>query len=210
MRLVVITPTRDVPDEPILVTKMFEAGLNTLHLRKPKYSTRQMSEYIRQIPAHFQNRIVVHSHHHLALKFKLKGIHLTRAHLSGKWKYFLVRVRLKMRFARITKTRSYTRLQQVYQREEQQFDYCFLGTIFNNMTGELYSGFYEDAVMAANRNSNKALVARGGTTLRSVARAHQYGFAGIAFNSFIWNSEEPFQNFIRVLHEFRSHNIPLE
>jgi thiamine-phosphate pyrophosphorylase len=58
MKLIVITPTNDVPDETSLVTKMFESGLMTLHIRKPKKSTRQMKEYIKEIPAIFHNRIV--------------------------------------------------------------------------------------------------------------------------------------------------------
>jgi thiamine-phosphate pyrophosphorylase len=210
MRLVVITPTRDVADETSLVTKMFESGLTTLHLRKPRYSTRQMAEYIKQIPVHFHNRIIIHSHHNLALKFSLKGIHLTRAHLSGKLKYRILRFRLKMRFSKLIKTRSYTRLQQVYLPEQQQFDYFFIGTMFNNMTGELYSGYYEDAVTAANRNSGKALVARGGTTPRTIEKASRFGFSGIAFNSYIWQGEQPFLNFTAVLDEFKKHNISLE
>src|SRR3954463_10532790 len=113
MKLVVITPSKDVADEHTLVTKMFESGLNTLHLRKPKYSTNQMAEYICEIPSHFHNRIVIHSHHNLALKFKLKGIHLSSTHLSKSWQYFFVRLRLRMKFSRISKSRSYSRLQQI-------------------------------------------------------------------------------------------------
>jgi thiamine-phosphate pyrophosphorylase len=210
MRLVVITPSRDVPDEHSLVTKMMESGLRTLHLRKPKYTTSQMAAYIRQIPPHFHNRIVIHSHHKLALRFPLKGIHLGRTHLASKWKYWFVRMRLRMKLSKLSKSRSYTRLQQVYQPEEQEFDYYFLGTIFNNMTGELYSGFYEDAVLAANGNSGKTLIARGGTTAKSVEKAHRFGFAGIAFNSYLWNSDKPYESFSEVLSQFRSNNIPLE
>ena len=141
MRLIVILHRKDFTDEQSLITKMFESGLKTLHLRKPKYSTNQMREYISEIPEHFHDRIVIHSHHDLALKFNLKGIHLGRIHLSRKWKYFFVRLRLKMRFAHTFKSRSYSRLQQVYSKEEQNFDYFLLGTVFNNMTGDLYSGF---------------------------------------------------------------------
>src|SRR4051812_40448596 len=171
MRLVVITPTKDVADEQSLVTKMFESGLTTLHLRKPKHSTNQMSEYIKEIPAHFHNRIVLHSHHNLALKYNLKGIHLSRTHLSKHWKYWLVRTRLKLKFKQTSKSRSYARLQQVYNIEEQNFDYYLIGTMFNNMTGELYSGFYEDGIIAANKNAGKKLIARGGTTPSSVLRS---------------------------------------
>ena len=125
MKLVVITPSKDIPDEPTLVTKMFESGLKTLHLRKPKHSTNQMAEYIKEIPTHFHNRIVIHSHHNLALKFTLKGIHLSKNHLSTNWKYWLTRTRLKLKFGETSKSRSYSRLQQVYSKEEQNFDYFF-------------------------------------------------------------------------------------
>lgn len=210
MRLLVITPNKDVEDEVNLVTKMFESGLQTLHLRKPKYSTNQMRDYILEIPEHFHNRIVIHSHHKLALKFDLKGIHLGRIHLSKKWKYWLVRLRLKLRFGNTSKSRSYSRLQQVYNKEERTYDYFLVGTMFNNMTGELYSGFYEDGVIAANKTSGKKLVARGGTTIKSIEKSLKFGFYGIAFNSFLWNNDEPYLCFLKVLEEFKRLNLEIE
>lgn len=210
MKLVVITPSKDVPEEQSIITKMFESGLTTLHLRKPKYSTNQMKDYIKEIPSHFHHRIVIHSHHDLALKFTLKGIHLGRIHLSKKWKYWFVRLRLKLRFGETQKSRSYSRLQQVYLKEEQNFHYYLLGTIFNNMNGELYSGFYEEGVIAANKNSNKRLIARGGTTLGSIRKAKHYGFYGIAFSSYLWSAEAPYERFMKILEEFRTLNIDVE
>jgi thiamine-phosphate pyrophosphorylase len=210
MKLVVITPSKDVPDEQTLVTKMFESGLRTLHLRKPKHSTAQMMEYLKEIPKHFHNRIVLHSHHKLALKFNLKGIHLSKTHLSKHWRYWFVRTRLRLQFKHSSKSRSYSRLQQVYNIEEQDFDYYLIGTMFNSMTGELYSGFYEDGVIAANKNSGKKLIARGGTTPASVKRAHELGFFGIAFNSYLWNAEMPFENFSKLLNEFKANNIDFD
>lgn len=210
MRLIVITPSKDVPDETSLVTKMFESGLKTLHLRKPKYSTNQMAEYIKEIPTHFHNRIVIHSHHKLALKFNLKGIHLSRNHLSTKWKYWFTRTRLKLRFGQTSKSRSYSRLQQVYVKEKQHFDYYLLGTVYSNITAELYSGFYEDGVIAANKNSGKNLVARGGTSPATILKSLKFGFEGIAFNSYLWNADHPYENFLLVLSEFKKHSIELE
>lgn len=210
MKLFVITPSADVPDEQTLVTKMFESGLTTLHLRKPKYSTNQMAEYIKEIPSHFHNRIVIHSHHKLALKFHLKGIHLSSTHLSKHWRYFFVRLRLRLKFSKTSKSRSYSRLQQIYKKEEQDFDYYFVGTMYNNMTGELYSGFYDEGIVAALKNSGKKLVARGGTSAKVIAKTANYGFYGIAFNSSIWNSDAPYDNFMKLLEEFKAQNIPVE
>lgn len=210
MKLFVITPSTDVPDEQALVTKMFESGLTTLHLRKPKYSTNQMADYLREIPSHFHNRIVIHSHHKLALKFQLKGIHLSSTHLSKHWRYFFVRLRLRLKFAKTSKSRSYSRLQQIYKKEEQNFDYYLVGTMYNNMTGELYSGFYDEGIIAALKNSGKKLVARGGTSARVIAKTAGYGFYGIAFNSSIWNSDAPYDNFMKLMEEFKAQNIPVE
>jgi thiamine-phosphate pyrophosphorylase len=211
MRLVIITPSKDVPDEISLVTKMFESGLKTLHLRKPRYSTGQMSAYLKEIPEHFHNRIMIHSHHDLALKFSLKGIHLSKTHLDAKkWRYFFTRLRLRLRFQQIAKSRSYTRLQQVYSPEEHHFNYFLIGTMFNNMTGELYSGFYEEGVTAANKTAEKQLVARGGTTPASITKALQYGFGGIAFNSYLWNSDQPYERFLSIIAEFKKQNIDPE
>lgn len=211
MRLFVISSAKDNPDERALVTKMFESGLTTLHLRKPKYSTNQMSEYIQDIPAHFHNRIVIHSHHQLALKFNLKGVHYTSTHLhKKKWKYWFVRQRLKLKLSTISKSRSYSRLPQVYDSEERNFNYYLIGTMFNSLTGGFYSGFYEEGISAAVKNCNKNLVARGGTTPESVKKVNDLGLYGIAFNSYLWESTSPYANFLKILEAFKTNNIHLD
>jgi thiamine-phosphate pyrophosphorylase len=210
MKLFVISPPKDKPDEANLVTKMFEAGLTNFHLRKPRYSTNQMAEYIREIPEHFHNRIVIHSHHLLALKFNLGGIHLTSTHLNKKWKYWFVRFRLKLKFGTLSKSRSYSRLQQVYNTEEYHFNYYLLGTIFNSLTGGFYSGYYEEGVTAAIKTGKKKFVARGGTTPNSVKKANDLGFYGIAFNSYLWDSELPYANFLKVIEAFKENNIEID
>ena len=209
MKLLVITPAKDIPDEPNIVTKMFESGLTTLHLRKPRYSTNQMANYIKEIPVIYHNRIVIHSHHKLAIKFNLKGIHLTNMHLSKKWKYWFVRQRLRLKFGAISKSRSYSRLQQAYNTEEHSFNYVLFGTMFNSLTGGFYSGFYEDGVRAAIRTTDKKFVARGGTTPEIIQKAKELGFFGIAFNSFIWDSETPYDNFLKITKTYKENEIEL-
>jgi thiamine-phosphate pyrophosphorylase len=210
MKLIVVTPSKNVPDEESIVTRMFESGLQTLHIRKPNYSTQAIKDYLNEIPAHFHNRIVLHSHHKLALKYNLKGIHLTSSHLTKKWKYWFISLRLTLKLSKRTKSRSYNRLQQAYQKEEHPFNYYLMGTMFNGFTNELYSGFYHDGVVAAIKNADKNFVARGGTTPASVLKAYQLKFYGIAFNSFIWKSDTPTTQFDKVLATFKEHNIELE
>ena len=86
MKLVVITQSQKSDNEIAAIIQMFEAGLETLHVRKNRFSTKELEEYIKEIPAHFHNRIIIHSHHRLALKYDLKGFHFTTTHLDKKFK----------------------------------------------------------------------------------------------------------------------------
>lgn len=210
MKLIVITGSKTQSDEPSLVTKMFEDGLMTLHLRKPKLTTQEMRDYIEEIPEYFHNRIIIHSHHILAAKYNLKGIHFTSTHLSKKWKYLFTRIRLRIKFGKLYKTRSYKRLANIHNKEEHDFDYFLMGTVFNNLTGELYGGFYEEALVAALKNTNKKIVARGGVTDKVITKAKDYGFYGIAFGSYIWEAENPCDQFIKIIRKFNELNIKFD
>lgn len=210
MKLIVITGSKNLPDEPSMVTKMFEDGLMTLHLRKPKLTTQEMRDYIEEIPEYFHNRIIIHSHHILAAKFNLKGVHFTATHLSKRWKYFFTRLRLRIKFGKLVKTRSYKRLASIHNKEEHDFDYYLMGTMFNNLTGELYGGFYEEALIAGIKNSDKKIVARGGVTDKVITKCCDYGFDGIAFSSFLWDSESPCTQFLKVVRKFNELNIKIE
>lgn len=210
MKLIVITGSKTLPDEPSMVTKMFEDGLTTLHLRKPKLTTQEMRDYIEEIPDYFHNRIIIHSHHILAAKYNLKGIHFTSTHLSKKWKYFFTRLRLRIKFGKLFKSRSYKRLSSIHNKEEHNFDYFLMGTVFNNLTGDLYGGFYEEALVAALKHTDKKIVARGGITDKVIDKANKYGFYGIAFSSFIWESESPCNQFLGIIRKFNELNIKIE
>jgi len=210
MKLIVITGSKNLTDEPSMVTKMFEDGLMTLHLRKPKLTTQEMRDYIEEIPDYFHDRIIIHSHHILAAKFNLKGIHFTATHLSRRWKYFFTRLRLRIKFGKLVKTRSYKRLANIHNKEEHDFDYYLMGTMFNNLTGELYGGFYEEALIAALKNSKKNIVARGGVTDKVITKCSAYGFDGIAYSSYIWESENPCNQFLNLVRKFNELNIKIE
>jgi thiamine-phosphate pyrophosphorylase len=199
MELILISNTGKAPNEPELVTKMFEAGLKTFHLRKPKISTKSMQEFIEKIPSHFHNRIVIHSHHKLIFKFNLKGVHLTSVHLTREFKLWWFFRKVRLRGKKITLSRSYRKLSEVYNEEKILFNYYFLGTIFNTLSNELYSGYYEQGISAALKTTNKRFIARGGTNEITIEKAYKMGFPGVALNSYIWSAEDPFAKFIELL-----------
>jgi thiamine-phosphate pyrophosphorylase len=210
MEILLITSSKRDEHEPELITKLFEAGLTTLHLRKPNFSTRQLTNYIEGIPAAFRNRIIIHSHHDLIFKYDLKGVHFTNIHLERKFQKWWFLRKLNARQKKITFTRSYHKLSEVYDTEELPFDYFLLGTIFNNLTNEFYSGFYEQGINAAIKTSKKEFVARGGINEVTIEKAYKYGFKGAALNSQIWKAENPFERFLEILETCKKRGVPVD
>lgn len=81
--------------------------------------------------------------------------------------------------------------------------------MFNSITGEFYSGFYEAGVKAAIKNAGKRFVARGGTSPKTIAKAASLGFYGIAFNSYIWETSTPYENFLKIVACYKENNLEL-
>jgi len=78
MKVVVISSTEISSSREIeLMKQLFNEGLETFHLRRPTYDYKKMRDYLNRIPEEFHNKIVIHSHPKLALKYNLKGIHVT-------------------------------------------------------------------------------------------------------------------------------------
>ena len=52
------------------------ANVDLIHLRKPESTSDEMERLIREIPKEYHKRLVLHDHHHLAVKYGLYGVHL--------------------------------------------------------------------------------------------------------------------------------------
>ena len=66
---------------------MFEHGLESLHIKKPGFSKKQLKKYIELIPTKHHNKIIIHSHYSLALRYNLKGIHLSNSFRNAHFLY---------------------------------------------------------------------------------------------------------------------------
>lgn len=210
MKVVLITPSGKSDNEIAAVIQMFEAGLDTLHVRKNRFSTKELDDYINQIPAHFHNRLIIHSHHRLALKYDLKGFHFTSTHLKKKLSLWVNTKFIYLRKPRLVKTISFRRATELYLPQIVKTDYCFLGTMFHNVSGELYSGFYPEVVEAAVQKSKMKIIARGGINDKSVEQAYKLGFYGVALYGYIWKSTAPYSKYVEFIKFCKEKNIPVE
>lgn len=132
MQLIVITGKEKLHSEIPVIIDLFRAGLKTLHVRKPKFSTEKLSEYLEAIPEQYHNRIIIHTHHKLALKFNLKGIHLSKHHRNSPLKLFLKLNYYKMRKPSLFISRSFHQVETMGCNKK-KFHYAFLNPFFSRV-----------------------------------------------------------------------------
>lgn len=210
MKVIVISPSKKRENEIKNVIQMFEAGLDSYHVRKPTFSTKQLQAYIEEIPKHFYNRIVIHSHHNLARKYNLQGVHYTKKHLVKNIRNWWREKMLRIATSKITKTTSYGKLASLYDLEDIKFDYVFLSPIFDTITGKYQSGFYEESIRAAIQKTGKKIIARGGIDITRIEKIHELGFYGLALYSIIWDKENPLEEYLKVIRRCNELNIKVD
>lgn len=75
--LVLVTPPTTSGHEQAMLPKLFEAGLQRLHVRKKDLSHEQLAAYLQNIPNAYRRFVVLHQHHDLVPAMNLGGIHYT-------------------------------------------------------------------------------------------------------------------------------------
>ena len=76
MKLIVITTPYFFEGEGEILTALFQAGMEKLHIRKPQSRKEELRSLLDAVPAEYHSRIVIHDHFELAAEYALAGIHL--------------------------------------------------------------------------------------------------------------------------------------
>lgn len=207
MKLIVVTPSDyKLNNEPTLVTKMLEMGVDTIHLRKPSSSYEDLKKYIEAVPEYFHNRIVTHTHHSLAAKYKLKGIHLTKVHKKNKWRQLFTMQKIKLKGRKVTVSTSFNSLSNMYENEN-KYSYIFLSPVFDNLRGGFQSAYNEMNLRAAIDKTGYHIVARGGVDINKIEIANEIGLYGLAFYTHIWKSDDPMKKICDVIKRYKELGI---
>ena len=76
MKLVLMTQPTFFVEEDKILSSLFEAGLDDLHLFKPGSSPMYSERLLTLLPDDYRKRITVHDNYYLKEEFKLRGIHI--------------------------------------------------------------------------------------------------------------------------------------
>jgi thiamine-phosphate pyrophosphorylase len=171
------------------VIELFKHGLETFHLRKPKFSKLQTAEYLNAIPSEYHNRIVLHHFHSLRKKYNIKGVHITREQRKKQYRSKFKLFKLKLSLRGKTTSRSISKIESLDENLK-QFDYIFLTPVFNSISQNGHSGhFGERSITKYLKLSTTKVYALGGVKIDNVEASFEMGFTGIALLGSIWNNE---------------------
>lgn len=204
MELVVVSSPRKKDGEIGDVIRMFDAGLERFHLRKPGSSKKYVKEFIEQIPNKYRNRIVIHSNHRYAWKYKLGGIHISKKHRNK-----LLNLRLKLfwyrlRNPRLVITRSCHKLADLYS-ERIHYDYVFLSPVFDSISvNTLSGGFNQRGLISALEQSKIRVFAMGGVQPDKFQQIANLGFGGCAVLGYLWNTDDRIEAFNQCLEKLKA------
>lgn len=201
---VITSPDKFTSEIPVVIS-LFKAGLPVLHLRKSKYNTKKLKDYIEAIPKEYHPRIIIHSHHALALKYKLKGIHFTSTHLKKKLKCKGKMLWYRLRRPSISITRSFHHLEGL-RLNNLKYSYVLLNPFFSK-TEPLKTHFDLSAeyLRKTISNYNIPVYASGNITDENIHLISQFDLSGVVLSRIILNhGEKAAEKYLRICHLLKS------
>lgn len=195
MRFIVITDPNFIPDEAELIVRLFDAGLDTLHLRKPGSAEADCAALIERIPDSLLRRIVTHDHFGLCAAYGLQGVHLNSRNPQP-----------PALPQGATVSASCHSLAEAESRKA-QLDYVTLSPVFNSISKQGYQSAYTAGQLsqaAASGTIDSRVVALGGITIGRIAQLREWHFGGAAFLGDVWSHADDPRLFSRHAQELRA------
>lgn len=177
MKLIIITNPTFFTEEDRILTALFDAGLDYLHLRKPDTDPIYSERLLSLIPQQYHKQIVVHDHFYLAKEFHLMGIHLNHRNPEIPADY---EGHISCSCHSIDDIK----------RRKSLCDYVFLSPVFDSISKNNYnSAFSGSQLQQAKRSGiiDRKVIALGGININNILHVKDLGFGGVAVLGDIWN-----------------------
>lgn len=180
-KLLVITWPDFFPGEAEILTRLFQAGLPRLHLRKPGASRAELQAFLATLAPIYYPRIALHDHLDLAAEpafaGRLGGLHLNRRNTA-----------VPAGYAGPVSCSCHS-LEEVAGKKA--FGYVFLSPIFPSLSKQGYGeGFPPALLHEATRAGliDEHVIALGGISTATIPQLAETGFGGVAVLGALWGN----------------------
>ena len=208
MKTIVITHPEVIKDEQHFLIEMFESGLKTLHVRKPKYSKDELINFIESIPKKYHKRLVLHSHHKLVIDYHLKGIHLKEKDRKSPFKFMVCYLLFGKIFKRYTMSTSVHSPVAIKSMQKYSFNYIFMSPVFKSLFKDDYKPKYSlSKVKDAIDETRIKVYALGGIEDYNVNICKEAGFYGVALLGYVWNTPHHLERYKKIKEICKNKNL---
>ena len=196
MELMVMTSNDKFRSEIYIVIKLFENGLETLHLKKPKFSRRHYKDYINQIPKKYHKNIIIHNYLSLVYSYDLKGYNFSKKHKPN----ILIKFLNKLIKSKLIYTTSCHSISQLKNLNLSKYNYILTGPLYKskNDVKKISSKFSEDNIKEIIFSFPKKIVFFGGIDTEILNLLNNNHLHGIVIQSSIWynKNQQPLDVFL--------------
>lgn len=200
MKLILISPDTDIPQETTTANRLLEMGVHRYHLRKPHYTTTQYEQYMEQILPQHRRRLVIHGSYELYAKLKLGGIHLNSAARAN--------IEVWEQLKAIPSSAISTSFHSWQEIDNNSFPYryVFISPLFDSISKEGYKAAI--AIPDISQTRKKAeknntfcpqIIGLGGINPHNIYQLLQHSYDGAALLGTIWQSPDPIAAFVEVV-----------
>jgi len=176
MKIIAITPPHVIENEVVVIRRLFEKGVDIVHLRKhqSEFDKVDVIVYLHEILSALtfeeHSRMVIHDYPQLYYDYSLKGIHINKnvTRLPEDYSGF--------------KTRSCHSFEEI-RKYKNEYDYLFLSPIFDSISKPDYkSPFTHEVLQKASLEGiiDKKVIALGGVTFDKIPYLKSLNFGGVA------------------------------
>ena len=175
-KLIVITDDVIRQDEVACWMEVLAAGVEKLHIRKPKTSREDLRNLLNEVPLDWRKKLVIHYQAELAEEFELDGLHVSFKDFS---KYSTSKIPVSCSVHKWEEAREVI----------DDCAYCFISPVFDCISKRGY--FANDELIHVPKElAGKKIYALGGVNAHNAAKALNNGYYGIATLGYIWGDEE--------------------
>ena len=195
MEIIVLSPENDYPGELQWVDRMFAAGLQRYHLRKPGWGDAEFEAFLEKIPRHWRPRVVAHQCYGAVKKYQLGGWHGK----DREERLQSIRSLPQSVTFPTTLSRSIHHLDDLYG-DIYSWDYVFLSPVYRSISKPGHGPNWghtelEAAIRRCKDLSPAKVYALGGVEPANIPHIALMGFDGVALLGAIWSSSDPLRSF---------------
>ena len=194
--LIVLTSERELKNEARQINKLFQNGLEVLHLRKPTFTKEGYRVLLGQIETQYYDRIMIHQNHDLCEEFDLRGIHIQeqpRLDLGEKLEKYVDSYQKKG-----CKVSSSFHSKEDIQHCTVNFEYVLLSPVFGSISKAGYKGKGFDVT-----NLDEFVIGMGGINENTLQATFNLGFKGVGVLGGIWNTGDSLESFKAIRDSFK-------